>query len=121
LSVLLLERVLHESGLESDVEKVKAYSHLGQDAVRGAVSRQLFLKFDIFGSFCGLAAQRGWTKGFFTLWETNYGQLPASQRRRESLPAAEIVCQQNTAFRNRIWPQRLFSSLAGYRFGGYFG
>ena len=26
---------------------------------------QLFLKFDIFGSFLGLTAQRGWTKGFF--------------------------------------------------------
>jgi hypothetical protein len=26
---------------------------------------QAFVKFDIFGSFWGLAAQRGWTKGFF--------------------------------------------------------
>src|ERR1700733_15150918 len=25
---------------------------------------QSFLKFDIFGSFLGLVAQRGWTKGF---------------------------------------------------------
>jgi hypothetical protein len=27
----------------------------------------------------------------------NYGQLPASERGRESLPAAEIVCKQNKA------------------------
>jgi hypothetical protein len=26
---------------------------------------QSFVKFDIFGSFLGLVAQRGWTKGFF--------------------------------------------------------
>jgi hypothetical protein len=26
---------------------------------------QSFVKFDIFGSFLGLAAQRGWAEGFF--------------------------------------------------------
>jgi hypothetical protein len=30
------------------------------------VAGQRFLKFDIFGSFSGIGAQRGWTKGFFT-------------------------------------------------------
>ena len=30
-----------------------------------AFSWQPFLKFDIFGCFWGLAAQRGWAKGFF--------------------------------------------------------
>jgi hypothetical protein len=51
----------------------------------------------------------------------NYGQLPAGQRRRETLPATEIICLQDIAFRNRIQPARLFSSIASYRFGGYFG
>jgi hypothetical protein len=42
-----------------------AVAFIGEDDVARRLGWQSFIKFNIFGSFLELAAQRGWTKGFF--------------------------------------------------------